>query len=122
MKVEEVLTDPGTAEALRLFAERGEEALLLGRELGGAVIVTAAAPLPADEESWERLRGLRHGPVGRLRLSGGLPPPGDPFLPGDVILLAARGTDPSSWPAHALGWTGPGDACRWVAVPFSPAG
>jgi hypothetical protein len=122
MIVKEIVTDRETAEVLSAFAQPGGEAVLLGREIGGAVVVTGAVPVPTGEEGWERLRALRHGPVGALLTGGGLPAPGAPFLPGDVVVLAAPGSEPSTWTCHALAWEGPADRGHWDPVGFSCPG
>jgi hypothetical protein len=57
--------------------------------------------------------------VGALLTGEGLPEPGAPFLPGDVIVQALPGSDPEGWSGHALAWEGPADRARWVAVGIS---
>jgi len=121
MRVHEVQLTEEMAARLAAWARSGSAAVLLGREFGGAIVLTGAVPVPGDEEGWEDLRCLRHGPVGLL---GSPPPPKDVgrLLPGDILLDASAGMLHTDWEVHTVDWTGPGDEHGLKAVPLRVEG
>jgi len=121
MRIHEVQLTEEMAARLGAWAKDGSSAVLLGREFGGAVVLTGAVPVPGDEAGWEDLRCLRHGPVGLL----GSPPPSEErgrLLPGDILLDVSAGMSHTDWEVHTLDWTGPGKEHRLKTVPLRVEG
>ena len=120
MRIHEVVLSPEVAGHLQFLLAMGKDVVLLGREFGGARIVTAALPVPGEGEGWDRLRALRHGPIGILGA-----PPGEEaagrLLPGDILMEATPDSDPSDWRANVLEWTGPADETVLRQVPITVA-
>jgi len=120
MKIHELVLSSEVAAHLQALLATGRDAVLLGREFGGARIVTAGLPAPTDEAGWTRLDGLQYGLIGML----GNPPSGESLrrlLPGDIVLEAEPDMDPSSWRARVMDWTGPADETVLRDVPVTVA-
>ena len=131
MRIFEVILSEEVSTLLRQFAGLDCEVVLLGREFGGARVVTGAVPAPASAEAWEQLHRLSEGPIGYL--DTGRPKPFDKLragrpegssvelgsrdsLPGDILLDMHPEEDPSGWKAQVLEWSGLAEESDWREI------
>lgn len=102
-RVHEVYLSAEVVGILQASLAGCDEAVLLGRRFGGGVVVTAVLPLPVNEDAWEKLHRLEHGPVGRVtRRRGAALRSWSEALPDDILLQASPPEDPGAWRAHCL--------------------
>lgn len=120
MRIFEVILSEEISTLLHQFAGLDREVVLLGREFGGAQVVTGAVPAPESDQDWEQLQGLSNGPIGSLDTTAVGANSRVP-LPSDILLKILPEKDPSFWTAQVLEWSGQADQSVWREIPVTVA-